>query len=216
MFHDSLGSVQLWRDFPELLAEATKREVIAYDRLGFGKSDPQEDEAEVFFPIIKKHFGFKKFIAFGHSVGGAMAISCARQFPKGCEFIITEATQAFVEDRTIAGIKAADKNFKNPEQVARLAKYHGDKAPWILRAWINVWLSKEFADWSLKEELSKIECPILTIHGDKDEYGSLKFPERIATWANSSSQQLILSDCGHVPHKEKTDTILKAVNTFIN
>ncbi|MCJ9712629.1 alpha/beta hydrolase, partial [Bordetella hinzii] len=40
LLHDSLGCVALWRDFPQRLAEATGREVIAYDRLGFGRSDP--------------------------------------------------------------------------------------------------------------------------------------------------------------------------------
>ncbi|MEQ9510813.1 MAG: alpha/beta hydrolase, partial [Alloalcanivorax xenomutans] len=40
LFHDSLGCVALWRDFPQQLAGVTGREVIAYDRLGFGQSDP--------------------------------------------------------------------------------------------------------------------------------------------------------------------------------
>ncbi len=39
LIHDSLGSVELWRDFPPALAAATGRCVIAYDRLGFGRSD---------------------------------------------------------------------------------------------------------------------------------------------------------------------------------
>ena len=41
LLHDSLGCVELWRDFPEALAKATTRDVIAYDRLGFGKSTPR-------------------------------------------------------------------------------------------------------------------------------------------------------------------------------
>ena len=40
LFHDSLGCVELWRDFPARLGLATRRRVIAYDRLGFGRSDP--------------------------------------------------------------------------------------------------------------------------------------------------------------------------------
>ncbi len=36
LMHDSLGCVELWRDFPEQLARETGRSVIAYDRLGFG------------------------------------------------------------------------------------------------------------------------------------------------------------------------------------
>jgi len=39
LLHDSLGSVELWRDFPALLARDTGRRVIAYDRAGFGRSD---------------------------------------------------------------------------------------------------------------------------------------------------------------------------------
>ena len=59
LLHDSLGCVELWRDFPERLAAATARDVIAYDRLGFGHSAPHpggwsnrfiRDEAERFFP----------------------------------------------------------------------------------------------------------------------------------------------------------------------
>jgi pimeloyl-ACP methyl ester carboxylesterase len=33
--HDSLGSVQLWRDFPAKLSEAAQCNVLAYDRLGY-------------------------------------------------------------------------------------------------------------------------------------------------------------------------------------
>ncbi|MCQ4165891.1 alpha/beta hydrolase [Tahibacter harae] len=39
LFHDSLGCVELWRDFPQQLAQASCRSVHAYDRLGFGRSD---------------------------------------------------------------------------------------------------------------------------------------------------------------------------------
>ena len=58
LLHDSLGCVELWRDFPERLAAATARDVIAYDRLGFGRSAPHpggwstrfiRDEAERLF-----------------------------------------------------------------------------------------------------------------------------------------------------------------------
>src|SRR5690554_7405881 len=40
LLHDSLGCVGLWRDFPALLAHTTDREVIAYDRQGYGRSSP--------------------------------------------------------------------------------------------------------------------------------------------------------------------------------
>ena len=40
LLHDSLGCVELWRDFPKRLAHATRCQVVAYDRLGFGRSAP--------------------------------------------------------------------------------------------------------------------------------------------------------------------------------
>ena len=49
LFHDSLGSVAQWRGFPERLAAATGREVVAYDRLGYGRSDPHPSRLRLDF-----------------------------------------------------------------------------------------------------------------------------------------------------------------------
>lgn len=40
MLHEGLGSVSMWRDFPQRLADSTGCEVLAYSRVGYGKSDP--------------------------------------------------------------------------------------------------------------------------------------------------------------------------------
>ncbi|HEX5515773.1 MAG TPA: alpha/beta fold hydrolase, partial [Gammaproteobacteria bacterium] len=107
LFHDSLGCVELWRTFPAVLAECTGRQVIAYDRLGFGQSDRRTDklsigfireEAERFFPVLREQLGIDRFIAFGHSVGGGMAAHCAAEYTTACEALITVSAQAFVED----------------------------------------------------------------------------------------------------------------------
>ncbi|AGH95935.1 alpha/beta fold hydrolase [Pseudobdellovibrio exovorus] len=228
LFHDSLGCVQLWRSFPELLSHKSKRTVIAYDRLGFGQSDAYEEEphtdfiqeeAAYFFPYVREQLNLQQFVAFGHSVGGAMAASCAAyvstQSEESCVAVITESTQAFVEQLTLEGISAAKTSFSNPSELSRLQKYHGSKTERVLRAWTDIWLSAEFSTWNLKEVLSQVNCPLLAIHGDRDEYGSLQFPEMITQWSGGSSKKLIINDCGHVPHREKTDEILSAVEEFL-
>ena len=92
LFHDSLGCVELWRDFPIELCLLTGRTVLAYDRLGFGRSDPLTRQLSTNFiaiegtagllPILQA-LGIGEWIGFGHSVGGGMALHAAMTVP-GC------------------------------------------------------------------------------------------------------------------------------------
>lgn len=224
LFHDSLGSVELWRDFPEKLCQATGYEVVAYDRLGFGRSDAHtgdlpihfiRDEAERFFPLVWAALRIDRFVAFGHSVGGAMAAVCASLYPHSCEALITESAQAFVEDRTLQGIRIAKAQFEKPGQMERLQKYHGDKAQWVLSAWTQTWLSDAFKDWTIESCIASIHSPLLAIHGAQDEYGSVQHPARIARLTTAASECLILEDCHHAPHREMPETILERVSLHL-
>lgn len=224
LLHDSLGCVDLWRDFPARLAQAAQRDVIAYDRLGFGRSDRHpgqlgeafvRDEAEHALSALREQLGVDAFIAFGHSVGGGMAVACAARFSAQCRALVTIAAQAFVEDRTLAGIRDADRTFAEPGQLDRLARYHGDKAEWVLRAWVDTWLAPAFRDWNLDDLLPRVRCPALAIHGEHDEYGSLRHPDRIAALSGGASSVEILRDCGHVPHREHPQAVLDAVTGFL-
>lgn len=224
LLHDSLGSTDLWKTFPEKLAHHLARTVISYDRLGFGKSSLRseppnknfiQEEAEIYFPQIKKSLGIEKYILFGHSVGGPMGVAIAAYDPD-CIALITEAAQAFVEDRTIKGLLHAKKHFEHPNQIDKLKKWHGEKAEWILRAWLDVWLSPDYANWSLEPYIGKINSPIFAIHGDKDEYGSIEFPIFISKKLGKNSKMLFLENCGHIPHKERTNEVLNEVSSFLN
>lgn len=225
LFHDSLGCVDLWRDFPAELSASTGRRVIAYDRLGFGKSDPRHDrleldfiadEARTYFSAIREQIGFKGFIAFGHSVGGGMAVNCAAAFTEDCEALITESAQAFPEDRTLHSIAEAKEQFKDEGQIARLRKFHGEKAKWVLDAWTENWLHPEFASWTLESVLPRVTCPVLAIHGMHDEYGTTRHPEMIGGLCGGSSRIEILADTYHVPHRERPEVIVKLVSEFIS
>jgi pimeloyl-ACP methyl ester carboxylesterase len=225
LLHDSLGSVDQWRDFPEALAGATGREVIAYDRLGFGKSTRRweqpsvhfvSEEALTFFPALRRALGIQRLVLFGHSVGGAMALVIAASQREACEAVITEAAQAFVEPCTLSAMRAAKAQFGDPEQLARIARWHGDKARWVLDAWTEVWLSPEFSSWSLDQHLGKVRCPVLAIHGDSDEYGSVEFPRRITRGVAGPSQLAILEHCGHVPHRARREEVLQLTSAFLD
>jgi len=224
LLHDSLGCVALWRDFPAQLAQATGHRVIAYDRLGFGRSDAHpgrlrlgfvEDEARQGFTALRGYFGLDDFIVFGHSVGGGMAVVCAAVFVNHCVGLITESAQAFVEARTLEGIRAADLQFAEPGQLQRLARYHGGKAEWVLRAWVDNWLGEDFAGWNLDAVLPQVRCPLLSLHGDDDEFGSPAHPQRLLALAGGPGVMRLLQGCGHVPHREQAEVVLAEVVQFL-
>ena len=224
LLHDSLGSVELWRDFPAALSTHTARPVIAYDRLGFGRSDAYPgklaldfiaSEVDTSFAAVCEQLDIDRFILFGHSVGGGMAVHCAAKRPDACAALITESAQAFVEDRTLRGIEEASALFADPAQLARLAKYHGDKAQWVLDAWIGSWLSPAFASWSLDQTLPQLRSPLLVIHGSEDEYGSPRHPERIVALAGAAAQLALMPDTRHVPHREREAEVIERVSAFL-
>ena len=225
LLHDSLGSVELWRGFPSALCKATGRQVVAYDRLGFGKSDPHPGtlaldfiarEAEGDFAAVIRQLGIARFIVFGHSVGGGMAVNCAAHHGAACVALITESAQAFVEDRTIDGLEDARALFKDPGQVDRLKRYHGDKARWVLDAWIESWLAPAFATWSLRPVLPQVDCPALVIHGVDDEYGSPVHPALIAELSGGPARLELMADTRHVPHREREAEVIAMVKGFVS
>lgn len=220
LFHDSLGSVAQWRGFPARLAVATGREVIAYDRHGYGRSDPHpgplpldfiDDEARTGFDHVREALGIGPFIAFGHSIGGGIAIACAAAWPEDCRAVISLSAQAFTEAMTLEGVARVSAQFRPPEQLARLAKYHGEKAGWVLDAWADTWLAPGFADWTLDEALRRVRCPVLAIHGELDEYGSARHPERIAALVQGPTTLHMLPGVAHFPHKERPEVVLELV-----
>jgi pimeloyl-ACP methyl ester carboxylesterase len=224
LLHDSLGCVELWRDFPGRLGAATGRRVIACDRLGFGRSDARvaplsfdfiAEEATIWFPLLRQQLGLGRFALLGHSVGGGMAVHIAAHHPHDCTALVTIAAQAFVEERTLQGLRAARASFAEPGALERLARYHGDKARWVLSAWLDTWLAPAFADWSLAPVLPGVRCPLLALHGELDEYGSAAHPRLIGELGGGPASVRILPGVGHVPQREQPGEVVRLVADFL-
>jgi len=224
LLHESLGCIEQWKDFPSALAQATGRTVVAYDRLGFGRSDRLtappaptfvEDEAAHGFACVLEHLGIDRFVVLGHSVGGSMAVHCAARYPEACQAMITMSAVTFVEQRTLSGIRQARAWFADPAQRERLRRYHGERSDWVLSAWIDTWLAPDFATWTLAHALPAVGCPSLAIHGDDDEFGSERHPQLIADHASGQVEQALLSGVGHVPHREQPGQVLERIERFL-
>lgn len=221
LLHESLGSTGMWKTLPVRLAEATGRTVISYDRPGYGRSTPRTDppgfdfiEREVteVFPAVKEQLGIGEFLVLGHSVGGAVALRIAAT-DGDCLGVISESAQAYVEDLTLDGVRAGRERFADPDQLAKLEKWHGDRARWVVDAWTEIWLDPGFRTWRL-EGLEDVRCPVLVIHGEDDEYGSLDFARTIAEGVGGPARTEVTAT-GHIPHLQAPEQVLRVVAEFV-
>ena len=226
--HDSLGCVQLWRDLPNKLADAAKCNVLVYDRLGYGKSEPMstqerpnnylELEADILNELLNK-LEIDNSILFGHSDGGSIALIAASKYPKKIKAVIAEAAHIFVEDITLKGIYDAIQAYETTNLPERLAKYHGDKVDTIFKAWTKTWTRDDYKTWNIEFFLPNITCPLLFIQGEADEYGTLEQVEKTINQVSGKVEKYIIPNVGHTPHKEAPEltfnTTLDFVSNFI-
>jgi pimeloyl-ACP methyl ester carboxylesterase len=223
--HDSLGSITLWRDFPQKLGELTNCNVLVYDRQGYGESSPfssvkrnndyMEIEADVLHELIT-NLNLEQVILFGHSDGGTISLIAAAKYPDRIIGIITEGAHIFVEDITLKGIRDAVETYRNTNLKEKLQKYHGEKTDAVFKAWTETWLSQEYRTWNIEHFLPEIKCPVLVIQGENDEYGSLKQVDGIISQVKGEAKKLIIPGIGHSPHKETSEIVLKHSAAFIH
>ena len=223
--HDSLGSVQLWRDFPEKLAKATQCNVLVYDRLGYGKSFPMitherennymELQADILNDLLSE-LNINNAILFGHSDGGTIALIAASKYPEKVKAAICEAGHIFVEDITVKGVEEALNAYNTTNLPQRLEKYHGDKVETIVKAWTEIWLNDKFRSWNIEYLLKNIKSPLLFIQGEADEYGTLDQVERTVSQVIGTAEKFIIRNVGHTPHKESPEIVLNKSIEFIN
>ncbi|ESU22750.1 alpha/beta hydrolase fold protein [Flavobacterium enshiense DK69] len=223
--HDSLGCVELWRDFPEKLGTLTNCNVLVYDRQGYGKSCPfiyskrDNDYMELEADILNELLSFwniDKAILFGHSDGGSIALLTAAKYPEKISGIITEGAHVLVEEVTLNGIREAIDLYKTTDLKSKLEKYHGDNTEDMFWAWAGKWTSDEFRSWNIESFLPLIKCPSLIIQGEDDEYGTLEQVEKINSQVSGPSSKLIIPNIKHTPHKEAPDFVLDKSAEFIS
>ncbi|HVW69759.1 MAG TPA: alpha/beta hydrolase [Steroidobacteraceae bacterium] len=222
MLHEGLGSVSLWKDFPEQLARATRCNVIAYSRHGYGKSAPvkesrtvryMHDEALIVLPQFLDALEIDKPILFGHSDGGSIALIHAGGSGRPVGGVVALAPHVFVEDLSVSNIAAAKVAYEKTNLREKLARYHDD-VDGVFRGWNDIWLSPDFRAWNIEEYLPRITCPVLAIQGEEDEYGTMEQIRRIER-ASPRVETLCLPDCRHSPHKDQPRRVLEAVTRWL-
>jgi pimeloyl-ACP methyl ester carboxylesterase len=222
--HEGLGSARLWRDFPQRLAQATECSALVYSRFGYGGSAPcplprpltyHTDEAVQVLPAILDRLGIGGYLAVGHSDGATISLLHAALAPaEGLLAVIAEAPHVFVEDETVTGIAATRDQYPLGLR-DKLARHHGDNVDIAFDGWAETWLRPEFRDWNVEAMLPAIRVPVLVVQGRDDEYASLRQVEAIMRQTGGPAESVVVEHCGHVPHRDHTDTVLNAMADFV-
>jgi pimeloyl-ACP methyl ester carboxylesterase len=223
--HEGLGCIEMWGKFPKLLSDTLNLPALLYDRYGYGKSSKLKEKREIFYlhdeadflkNLLKKLSIKNKIIIFGHSDGGTIALLYASKYPKNILAVITEAHHIIIEKESQAGIKIAVDAYENNNLRELLKRYHGDNVDTMFYGWANPWLTQEAEKYTLIDELTKIKAPVLSFQGEKDQYGTFTQLKVITDYCpNKQSEIHWLKNCGHNPHKEKTEFIIDKTTQFL-
>lgn len=223
LLHEGLGSVDRWRDLPEVLADRTGRHVMAYSRFGHGASDPpatprtstfMHEEAEL-LPRILDRCGLERVVLLGHSDGASIAILAAARIPDRIAGLVLEAPHVFVEDVGLDSIELMRIRYVESDLRQRLTKHHRhvDAA---FSGWCDVWLDPSFRTWNIEADLPRVSCPTQVIQGELDRFGTLAQVDKVAGQVSGRVERLVLPDCGHTPHRDQREPVLDAIVRFVS
>ncbi len=183
--HEGLGSVAMWKDFPQQLCAAAACRGLVYSRPGYGRSTPRaagerwapdfmHRQALELLPALRTALKVEgRPWLFGHSDGGSIALLHATQHPVAGSIVV--APHILVEPVSVASIESARSAYLQGDLPQRLGKYHddADSAFW---GWNHIWLDPAFRAWNIEAELAA---------------------------------------CGHGPHKDQPAALMAAAAAFI-
>ena len=242
--HEGLGSVAMWRDWPEQLCRATGRAGWVYSRRGYGQSDAvpdvrgpsavvngqrtgrllpdyMHDEAWTVLPALLLALKIDNPVLVGHSDGGSIALLHASRFPVSA--CVVMAPHVMVEAISIGSITQARTAFEAGDLRQRLARFHADVdcAFW---QWNDVWLSDAFRRFDIRDNCRTITAPLLAMQGMDDVYGTLRQIEEIPVFDDknrllpASSMHTMLHKierCGHSPHRDQAELTTRLIAEFL-
>ena len=210
--------------------------LVTFDPRGVGGSDAVASEAEYSNETIARDaavvadaVGLPRSVVFGHSGGGAIALTYALLFPERVSHLVLLSTAAWWSDpnplRVDRGFPSTEDEMRDRmrEEVARSVRRPERFAhamdgllprmrfsPARLR-----WVATEGAKaYDVRGRLAEIRAPTLIVHGRDDQRVPLERAEELHRGIRGS-RLVVLDDCGHWPHVEQRAAFVAAVKAFL-
>jgi pimeloyl-ACP methyl ester carboxylesterase len=222
--HEGLGSISLWRNFPDELCSRLGCGALVYSRCGHGHSDAltaphrvgfMHDEATAVLPRLLDVFEVRRPIVVGHSDGASIALINAGSGAGDPCALLLEAPHLFVEDVTVTRIAELRDLYRTGDLRTKLARHHGDNVDSLFQYWTDVWLRPEFRAWNIEAYLPGVRCPTLVIQGRQDEYGTDRQVNALVAALGDRCEAVMLDRCGHAPHIDQRVTVADIMAKFV-
>lgn len=223
--HDALGSVRLWRDFPDQLVRAIGCGALVYDRWGSGESEPLAppystdyllDEALQALPEVLEQTGVRDAVLVGQSDGASIALAYAGAYPARVRGVIALSPHLHREARTLDAIRAQIEDFEHGDLKARLARHHGERTEALFARLAEVWLrAGPGVGWGLEPYVAAARCPVLAIQGEDDEFFSAAQLAALERLLPGRVRTLRIPGCRHYPLHQAREVVLAAVIPFL-
>ncbi len=225
LLHSATGSTRDWRRAAPLLAAGGYR-VLAYDRRGFGRSDPlpepdwpldylhaSRDELFAFLDAL----GLERVILVGNSDGATIALLAAAAQPERVQAVAAESPHMWYEKSTL--LPAFDRFQKtlgaDPRFWRAMRWAHGDRAEEVVRRWRRRWTNPAFFAWSDRDALARTRCPVLVMHGEEDAYFPIAHSQEIVRLL-PDARLVVYEGVGHVLHLEIVNAYAQDVFEFLS
>jgi pimeloyl-ACP methyl ester carboxylesterase len=224
--HEGLGSLAMWKDYPQALCADAGMRGLVYSRHGYGRSTPRPAtqkwsaefmhvEAQQVLPALFDRLGIvDPPWLFGHSDGASIALLYAAAFPERVAGLVALAPHVRVEDVSVASIEQARVAYATTDLPQKLARYHDDPDS-AFRRWNDIWLDPAFRAWNIEACLPRIRCPLLAVQGEDDPYGTMAQIDAIARLV-PHARLVKLPACGHSPHRDQPAALSEAVLAFLH
>jgi pimeloyl-ACP methyl ester carboxylesterase len=217
--HHGVGSTRAWDTF--LPAAAGGRRAIAYDRRGFGRSTHDrpvtttmfdEDVEDLRGMLAERRAAPAHLI--GHSDGGTVALLLAARAPELVLSVAVVAVHVRGDDVTVATLRRMGPPDEWPEPMQRsLRRAHGEDWADVAGRWHALWTSPEWEDWSIVDELAAVRCPVLVMHGLRDDLSPPLHAEAIhealpgarVTWVDATT---------HDPHRVEPERFVSELQAL--
>jgi proline iminopeptidase len=209
--------------------------LVYWDPRGVGRSSPVDDEAQFALGVtardgdaLRAHLGFEKTVVFGHSDGGAVALTYALLHPERVDKLILVSTAATGEY-----VGGEDGPYPATTEAMRKALRRSmDRAvvhPERFRATLDrivprVRLSParyryagevERPRYDVTDRLKDIAVPVLVVAGREDAVVPWRASEALAARI-PRARLVVLDGCGHWPFVEQRRAFLEGVRSFLS